>query len=230
MAPDWAFALHNFPGAPLGHCWLKPGAMNCASVGLRITLTGRTSHASEPEKGLSPGLALSRLIPALMALGPGGDLTPEFRLVTVTHARLGEPAAGISPGHGEVWATLRTLTDGPMAALRDAAAALARAEADGLDLALSWQDEFAACTNDPEATAHLAAAIRGLGMPLAEGTLPMRASEDFGRFGAAARSAMVCLGAGEAHPPLHAPDYDFPDALIGPGVRIFSRLVDDLLG
>ena len=84
--------------------------------------------------------------------------------------------------------------------------------------------------NDPEATARLAAAIRGLGMPLAEGTLPMRASEDFGRFGAAARSAMFCLGAGEAHPPLHAPDYDFPDALIGPGVRIFSRLVDDLLG
>lgn len=230
IAPDWAFALHNFPGAPLGECWLKPGPMNCASVGLKITLQGRTSHASEPDKGLSPAPALARLIPALAALGPGGALTPDFRLVTITHARLGEPAFGISPGHAELWTTLRTLTDAPMAALKAQAVALAQAEAGDLTLSLSWHDDFAACTNDADATAHLAAAIRAEGMPLAEGTLPMRASEDFGRFGSVAKSAMFCLGAGETHPPLHAPDYDFPDALIAPGVRVFSRVIGDLLG
>lgn len=230
IAPDWAFALHNFPGAPLGECWLKPGPMNCASVGLKITLQGRTSHASEPDKGLSPGPALARLIPALAALGPGGALTPKFRLVTITHARLGEPAFGISPGQAEIWATLRTLTDAPMAALKAEAVALAQAEAGALTLTLSWHDDFAACTNDPEATAHLTTAIRAEEMPLAQGTLPMRASEDFGRFGTVAKSAMFCLGAGETHPPLHAPDYDFPDALIAPGVRVFSRVIGDLLG
>lgn len=230
IAPDWAFALHNFPGAPLGECWLKPGPMNCASVGLKITLQGRTSHASEPDKGLSPGPALARLIPALAALGPGGALTRDFRLVTITHARLGEPAFGISPGQAELWATLRTLTDAPMSALRAEAVALARKDAGDLALTLTWHDDFAACTNDPEATAHLAHAIRAEGMAVAEGTLPMRASEDFGRFGAVAKSAMFCLGAGETHPPLHAPDYDFPDALIAPGVRVFSRVIADLLG
>lgn len=230
IAPDWAFALHNFPGAPLGECWLKPGPMNCASVGLKITLQGRTSHASEPDKGLSPAPALARLIPALAALGPGGALTPDFRLVTITHARLGEAAFGISPGHAELWATLRTLTDAPMAALRAEAVALVKAEARDLALTLSWHDDFAASTNDPEATAHLSSAIRAEGMPLAQGTLPMRASEDFGRFGSVAKSAMFCLGAGETHPPLHAPDYDFPDALIAPGIRIFARIIADILG
>ncbi|MFN3971102.1 MAG: amidohydrolase [Gemmobacter sp.] len=232
IAPDWAFALHNFPGAPLGHCWLKPGPMNCASMGLRIALAGRTAHASEPGAGVSPGPAIARLIPALTDLGQDGPLDPAFRLVTVTHARLGEPAFGIAPGAGEVWATLRTLTDDGMEGLLSEAKALAHAEATaaGLTLALTYHDHFPACTNHPDATARLAAAIRLLGLPLSQGSLPMRASEDFGRFGGCAKSAMLCLGAGEDHPRLHAPDYDFPDTLIAPGARIFDRVIRDILG
>lgn len=232
IAPDWAFALHNFPGLSLGECWLKPGAMNCASLGLRIVLSGRTSHASEPGAGLSPGPAVARLIPGLAALGQDGPLGPDFRLVTVTHARLGEPAFGIAPGQAEVWATLRTLTDDAMAGLLAEATALAQTEASaaGLGLELTRHDAFAACANDPQATAHLAAAIAALGIPVTPGDLPMRASEDFGRFAAVARTAMVCLGAGLRHPRLHAPDYDFPDALIAPGAAIFDRVIRDLLG
>jgi amidohydrolase len=231
IAPDWAFALHNLPGVPLGHVWVRPGPMNCASVGLRIALAGRTAHASEPGAARSPALALARLIPALIALGRDGPLGPGFRLVTVTHARLGEPAFGITPGAAEVWATLRTLTDAGMGDLRAEAVALARAEAaDRFGLDLTWHDDFAACANHPEAVARIEAAVRGLGLPLSAGDLPMRASEDFGRFGAAARAAMFCLGAGEGHPRLHAPDYDFPDALIAPGARIFARIIEDLLG
>lgn len=232
LSPDWAFALHNWPGAPLGHCRLKAGPVNCASVGLRIALTGRTSHASEPAAAVSPAMAVARLIPGLVALGQDGPLDAGFRLVTVTHARLGEPAFGITPGEAEVLATLRTLTDEGMDDLRAEAAALARAEAEaaGLALALGWHDDFAACANHPDATARLASAIRTLGLPLSDEGLPMRASEDFGRFGAVAKSAMVCLGAGEHHPRLHAPDYDFPDALIAPGARIFERVILDILG
>jgi amidohydrolase len=232
LAPDWAFALHNMPGMPLGDCWLAPGPMNCASVGLKITLGGRTAHAAEPHNAISPGPAIARLIPGLAGLGTGGDLTPAFRLVTVTHVRMGEPAFGIAPGAGEVWATLRALTDDGLTGLIGEAEAMARAEAaaGGLTLTLSHHDHFAACANDPQATAQLAEAIRALGMPLSRGKLPMRASEDFGRFGAVAKSAMVCLGAGEALSPLHSPDYDFPDALIAPGVAIFDRVIRDLLG
>ena len=57
----------------------------------------------------------------------------------------------------------------------------------------------------------------------------MRASEDFGAFGWAAKSAMLCLGPGEDHPALHQPDYDFPDNLIPVRARIFDRIARDLL-
>lgn len=233
LRPDWAFALHNMPGLPFGHTALTEGPVNCASLGLKIKLTGKTAHASLPETGVSPAQAVARLIPALAALGQGGALHPDYRLVTVTHARLGEPAFGIAPGEAEVWATLRTLTDEKMAALLHAATALATAEAqNGLTVTFTQHDHFAASVNDAQATARLRAALDALHMPHDAGDLPMRGSEDFGRFGAEpeTRGAMLFLGVGQTHPALHNPDYDFPDALIPIGARLFHKVLTDITG
>lgn len=233
IRPDWAFALHNMPGLPFGHCALRPGTMMCASQGLRIQLTGKTAHASMPETGTSPVNAVARLIPALLALGPGGTLDENFRMVTITHARVGEPAFGISPGFAELWAKLRTRDDAPMAAMYAAAVALAQAEAaaDGLGVEFITQDAFAATVNDPDAITRLRAALDALHVPHEENELPLRGSEDFGRFGAAgSKAAMVFLGSGETHPQLHNPDYDFPDSLIPLGASIFHRVMTDILG
>jgi amidohydrolase len=68
IAPDYAFALHNMPGLPLGEARLSVGPANCASRGMRIVLTGKTSHASVPEGGVSPMLAVSRLMPRKISL------------------------------------------------------------------------------------------------------------------------------------------------------------------
>ena len=72
LSPDYAFALHNLPGLPLGHVALDEGPVNCASRGMRIALTGKTAHASTPEHGASPMPAVAALMPALTALGTGG--------------------------------------------------------------------------------------------------------------------------------------------------------------
>lgn len=232
LRPDWAFSLHNAPGLPLGHAHLRPGPVNCASLGLILRLTGRTAHASQPETGTSPAPALARLIPELTALGPGGALTPGFRLVTVTHARMGAAAFGIAPGEAELWLTLRTLADADMAALRDAALHLAEttARAHHLTLATETRDDFAASVNHPEATARLAAACDTIGLPHHPGDI-WRASEDFGRFGTPpTRSAMLFLGAGETCPALHNPDYDFPDALIPLAARLFHETARAICG
>lgn len=231
IAPDWAFSLHNLPGVPLGAAVLCDGPANCASVGMKIALAGRTSHAAEPDLAISPARAMADLVPGFQALRQGEALAPGFRLVTLTHLRMGEPVFGITPGAGEVYATLRSLQDSDMTALKAEAVALAEglAARDGLGVAITWHDDFAASVNAPEAAAHLRAALLAEGISLAPAR-PMKASEDFGRFGAVAPCAMVWIGAGADHPPLHAPDYDFPDALIGPGVAVFRRILDDLLG
>ena len=233
LRPDWAFGMHNMPGVPFGTAWLAAGTICCASVGMKITLTGKTAHAAMPQTGVSPGAAMAALIPTLTALGAVGPIGSDYRLVTITHAVLGVRAFGIAPGEAEIWATLRTRDDGPMAALRADAEALVQAEATkaGLALRMTYHDDFAATVNGPAATAHLAVAMDALNIPHSPGDLPMRASEDFGRFGnGITKLAMVMLGAGVDHAALHNPDYDFPDGLIAPGVQLFHRLMTDILG
>ncbi|WP_444461305.1 amidohydrolase [Rhodobacter capsulatus] len=231
IRPDLALSLHNYPGLALGHGVVRPGPANCASRGIRIRLTGRTAHAAQPETGLSPGPALAQLIARLPGLGKGGPVTdPAFSLVTVTHARLGEPAFGIAPAEAELWATLRTQTDAGMAALVAATEAAVAEAAEGLGTSLSYHDIFTACTNAPEAVAVLRAALAAEAIPEGDTEVPMRASEDFGRFGALAPAAMLLLGAGEASPSLHNSDYDFPDSLIPIGAALFLRCLADQLG
>lgn len=230
IAPDYAFSLHNRPGVPVGHARISEGAANCASRGIRIVLTGETSHASTPEHGRSPAPAIATLIPALTALGPGGPLDEHFRLVTVTHVEIGEPAFGIAPGHGELWATLRTVNDAQMGALCAAAEALVReaAEANRLTVEMSYHDIFHHCENEPEAVAMLRRAMDEENVPHGP-TKPSRGSEDFGLFGRGAKSAMFLLGSGDtAH--LHNPDFDFPDDAIGTGASVFMRALRNLLG
>lgn len=232
IAPDFAFSLHNLPGMPLGHVALKTGPVNCASRGMLIRLTGKTAHASQPEAGISPMRAVASLMPQLTDLAHSMPPDPDFRLVTVTHARMGEAAFGIAPGEAEIWVTLRTLTDDRMAELIALAeqAAEATANRHGLQLEIGYHDIFHHCENAEDAVAHLAAAVDAVGLSRDERGLPIRASEDFGRFRQKAPSAMLFLGAGEGSPALHNPDYDFPDELITIGSQIFMRVVRDILG
>jgi metal-dependent amidase/aminoacylase/carboxypeptidase family protein len=124
------------------------------------------------------------------------------------------------------------MADADMADLRDTLIdrAKALAKAHGLGVTFSQHDRFAACSNDPEATAVVLSALEALRLPHGDRGLPMRASEDFGLFGSVSRSAMFLLGSGERSPALHNPDYDFPDTIIPAGVAIFDRIRRDLLG
>jgi amidohydrolase len=232
IAPDFAFSLHNLPGTPLGHVRLKEGVVNCASRGMRVVLDGKTAHSSMPETGTSPMLAVSRLMPALASLGSGSFTDDDFAMVTVTHAAMGEAVFGIAPGRAEVWATLRTRLDERMAELCAAAESLARgiAAEQGLACEIDYDEIFVASMNAPEAVDRLRAALDAAHVSHDEAELPMRASEDFGRFGHGAKSAMFFLGAGEGHPALHNPDYDFPDDLIPIGAKVFMHAARDLVG
>ena len=233
LRPDWAFSIHNWPGIALGQGLLAEGVVNCASQGLRMVFEGKTSHAAQPELGLSPAQAMARLMPMLMAMRQGSVQDAAFRLVTLTHARLGEPTFGVAPGQAEIWVTLRTAADASIAALRAQAMALAESEAllAGLKVSFSHHDDFAASVNHPKAVEHIARALQVLRISHSEMGLPELASEDFGVFGwGTTRSAMLFLGSGEASPALHNPDYDFPDDLIGTGVAIFHQIMRDLLG
>jgi len=226
LAPDWVFALHNLPGVPLGQVVLRDGPFASASTGLVAELTGATSHAAEPEQGLSPALTMSQLVQVWSALPQTDAALHEAAKVTVIHARLGNPAFGTTPGEATVMATLRAhdqpVLDRLAARAVDQAEGLAQAA--GLEVETHFVEPFPATVNAPEANALILRAAQALGQPVAHLGRPFPWSEDFGHFTARFPGALFGLGAGESQPPLHHPTYDFPDALLPTGVALLEAL------
>ncbi|WP_194093969.1 amidohydrolase [Marivivens aquimaris] len=231
IKPDYAFAYHNVPARPLGEIGVRAGSGNCASRGMQILLEGKSSHAAAPEDGLSPGPAMAALMNALPALSHGVIGDTDFALSTLTHANLGEPTFGIAPADGELRVTLRCMTNERMEKLIADALALVDQHCTGLRTEVHWHDIFRAVVNDEEATAIAAEVAHERGHVLNEMQLPMRWSEDFGRFGDdGAKAAMLYIGSGENCPQLHNADYDFPDALLPTVIDVFCGIVDRILG
>lgn len=225
LQPDWLFALHNLPGYGEGRVLARPGAFAAGSAGMRVRLRGRTAHAAEPARGRSPDRAMSELITALVTLPPGDR--DALELVTVTHARLGEPAFGVAPGEAEVLATLRSDDDRALDGLRRRAAATARAAArrHGLACSLSWEEVFPVAWNDPAATALVRRAARQAGLAASRPReSAFRWSEDFGVLAKLGRGALFGLGAGRRSPGLHAERYDFNDSLLPLGVELLHGI------
>ena len=228
LAPDCALSLHNVPGEPLGQVSLAAGPVNCASRGMRVRLAGKTAHASQPETGVSPGLALAEITQGLAAMLRGTPAEADFRMATVTHMSMGEQAFGVAPGAGEIWATLRTLTDEGMADLVGDAEGLVHRAAEELGVTIDYHDVFPASVNDADLTALARDALSDTGLTLTDTPLPMRWSEDFGRFAEICPTVMLFPGSGCETPALHNPDYDFPDDLIAIGVDMFSAILTRL--
>ena len=61
---DAIYALHNWPGIPLGEVALSDGAMMASLDAFEITLRGKSCHAAMPESGADPIVAAAQLRPA----------------------------------------------------------------------------------------------------------------------------------------------------------------------
>lgn len=227
LAPDWVFALHNLPHYPQGQIIYRPGAMTCASRGMKLTLKGKTSHAAWPEHGNSPAIAMCRVLEGLSLLPASADLLGTFNLVTPIHARLGEVAFGTSPGEAELYVTMRSDSAKGMRYLVEQSQELARqwVTIHGLEPEIEWSDIFALGNNAPEACAYVVQAAQDTHLEIHVLEEAIRASEDFGVFTENYTGALFGIGSGLSCPQLHNPDYDFPDMIIEQGVKMFWNIL-----
>ncbi len=230
IKPDYVFALHNVPGFPQGAVVVKSDIMAVASQGLFSRLKGRASHAAYPDQGISPLpalLELQRVLPQLPnTIGELGDQTR----VTITYSRLGHFTFGTSPGNAELAATIRAKQDTDIELMKAKIVPMIRDIGNNysLDTIIQWHERFDSTINDQEAVGIIQAAARTCTFPLVEMNEPFWWSEDFGQFTERFPGAIFGLGAGENHSDLHTANYDFPDEIIEPGIRIFHEIINQL--
>ena len=224
VKPDYVFALHNIPGREIGSVISRKHTFAYSSTGIVIHFAGRTSHAAEPEKGLSPEAAVIEFLQKLNELRE--DLTKES-ILTTTHVRIGERAFGISPGASEVCLTLRSDTTDRVneifLQISDLTESIGLKH--GLKYSINKTEFFPATMNDPAAEDIIQKAAMNCGMNVIDLKEPYRWSEDFGWFTEKFSGALFGLGSGIEQVPLHHPSYDFPDELISEGAKIFHEII-----
>jgi len=231
VVPDYIFALHNVPGYKKHEILVRDHAFSAASEGMIIKLYGRTSHAAEPENGISPARAMADLIYAFDQLVKQGlDGISEKVLATVIHAELGEIAFGTSPGYAEIRVTLRTQTNAALDVLKKHAKKCVAdvANANNLDFEISFAETFPATENNSFCNALIRQAAEQCGYQTSELPEPFKWSEDFGFFTQQYTGALLGLGSGLKQPPLHHPGFDFPDELIETGVNLFEKIIRNI--
>lgn len=215
------YGAHNLPGYPLGQILTRIDSFACASRGYTLHFTGKAAHAAYPENGISPALAVGKLLCMLPVLSHP-DLYSGMILCTVAGAKMGEKAFGVAAAQAEIWLTLRAEYSTDFDSLHNAVIGFAQklAETEGLEFCFETADDFPSTENDPDCAKKILALPNSVLLPS-----PMRWSEDFGYYLKHCRGAFFGIGAGETCQPLHTENYEYPDELLEPTIQVFKQLI-----
>lgn len=226
LQPDYIFALHNIPGVSKHKIVLKKGCFTAASKGMTVKLYGKTSHAAEPEKGISPANAISLIIKKLDELTKEKTLFNDVILATVIHVQLGEISFGTSPGYAEIRITLRSFENNDMTLLTDHIEKIIHeiSTNERLKNEIFYSEDFPATNNDIECLNYVEKSAKENQLEIETKKHPFKWSEDFGYYSQLYQTCLFGLGSGKSQPALHNQNYDFPDDIIETGINVFFNI------
>lgn len=213
------YAFHNWSGWPEKSIVVKKGVCQFASAGITLKFEGKSSHASEPEKGRNPAFVIAKLIAAIEEMN-------DDVLCTIVNIKVGGKNFGISPGDGEISLTIRAEREQEMRKFYNSVINKADelAAANSVTLTKNGSDYFTETSSDSHCVERVKAAAKILGLEVIDMAEPIRASEDFGRYTKLIDGAMFYIGNGENYPAIHTPEYDFNDKILETAVDMFTEI------
>ena len=219
------YSCHNTTGLPYGTVGTRLEGTNCASMGMNIVMTGAPTHASQPELGKNPSLAICDTANEIMKIADQSRFE-KLVLATICEIKVGEHAFGIAASKGCIGVTLRAEHDKDMYQIRDEVIAFAekRAAEDGLTVDFSYEDVFPDTTNTPEQAMKVINAAKSIGLPAVMPEQITRGSEDFGWFLKQCPGAEFTISAGD-RPAIHTAAFDFMDELMGTMVDVYFAIL-----
>lgn len=231
---DAVYAVHNWPGIPLGTLAARGGPMMAAVDTFELTFEGTGAHAAMPQLGDDPILAVGAFIQAVQRV-VSRSIDPQAPLVVSLTQVHGGNVGNIVPGAVWLQGTCRFFDPG----LSDHCAGLIGeiahgiAKAHGLSSRLAYQKGYPPVVNTADATALAIGAAReavGDENVMTE-FKPSLGCEDFAYMVQEAGGCYAWIGVGNVGPGegLHGDRYVFNDEIVPTVLRYYLALVERAL-
>ena len=226
------FGLHGWPGLKVGTVATKPGALLAATDNFIITFVGRGCHGAFPHLGIDPIVTACEAVLNLQQVVSREFDPTDSAVVTVGKITSGS-ATNVIPDTAVIEGTARTLHDDARQQIRDAIERRCNgiAQANDCEMRFDWIEGYPSTVNDPVMADYVArVAKQTFGVdryfPVPR---PSMGGEDFAYYLEKVPGCFFLVGV-EPHdrdhyPPLHSDRYDFTDASLAVGMRMFVELV-----
>ena len=232
---DQVYALHNWPGLPVGKIAVRPGPMMAAADRITIDIEGKGGHGAHPHQAFDPVLVAGHIITAAQSIVARNVSPIDTAVVSLCSMHAGHPGAmSVIPRTAQLVGTVRTFKASTQDMIEHRLGELvpAIAAAFGATAKLTYERIYPATVNTP-AESRFAADVAGdvVGRDNVVHDLdPSMGSEDFSfmlqrRPGAYARLGQGGVGGAPACF-LHDSRYDFNDAVIPIGAGYLAALAE----
>ncbi|HUW60725.1 MAG TPA: amidohydrolase [Candidatus Bathyarchaeia archaeon] len=228
-----AFALHAWPGLPVGLFGVKSGPVMASADWFRIEITGRGCHGADPAAGIDPVVVAAQIVIALQTI-VSREIDPQNpAVVTIGKIQAGA-ANNVIPETAVLEGSYRALDMGVRDHITEAVgristsvAAAHRATAE----VVFGEDSYIPLVNDPGMTDF---ARKTIVETLGPGSVieiprPAMASEDFAFYLEKVPGSFIVFGMGDAKP-LHSPYFNFNDDAIPHAVKVLVALATQFRG
>jgi len=225
--PAAVFALHGWPGLPVGAVAAAPGPVMAAQDRFRITILGRGGHGAVPQKVVDPILAGSQVVSALQSV-VSRNMDPTEPAVVSVCTFHGGTTSNVIPDQVVLEGTVRyfdrrhqELIRGRMEEIVAGTCAAA-----GARHRFDYREGYIPLVNDPDKVKLVERVAREyLGEQSWFPNLPRTmGAEDFAFYLDRVPGVFLRLGLGESSPSLHNPEFDFNDQALEAGITIMSAL------
>jgi len=225
-----AFALHAWPGLPVGRFGVKNGPVMASADWFRTTVTGRGCHGADPAAGVDPVVVAAHIVVALQSI-VSREIDPlDAAVVTIGKVEAGA-ANNVIPETAVIEGSYRALDmrvrDTITKAIQRICSSVALAHRATAETVFG-EDHYIPLVNDPEMARFVRETVtRTIGPDaVVEVLRPSMASEDFAFYLEKVPGCFIILGMGDA-PPLHSPYFNFNDEAIPYAVKLLAALATE---
>lgn len=228
-----AYALHNWPGMPVGEFGVVRGPAMASADGVFIIVKGKGGHAAAPHTARDPIVAAGHIIGSVQSIVSRVVDPFEQAVVSITAINGGE-AFNVIPDAVEMKCGFRCFSETVAATIEQELWRICEktGEAFGVEVTVKRPPltPYPPTINHPAETEIALEAMRAAVGPdrVRDDLKPVMGSEDFAFILRQVPGAYVLIGNG-ASASLHNPAYDFDDGAIPHGVAYWSELAARVL-